>query len=258
MADGTYFLRETMVLTKDSGGDDTHTVTWAPQSLQPGGVLVSGGQPVAGWTRVPGGAGDVYRVVADNATFPQSFVRQLWVVSNATSISGDRRYLAALPVANYVSVTSRPPAATGVAASTTTLVLPKGALNGTTADQLAHAFVVLWRAGGVTTTTPVLHWDDSGALGLLKTTSPPGAPAFAPGDTRYAIQNVVAEGGAGLRQGEFTFVSIAPRYTTLSKLTAHAFHFIYFLPNPPTLTCCSLFFVLVLPPFPFRTHPLAS
>ena len=190
MMDGTYFLREEWVLTHDSGGDPNHTVTWSPASQSQKAVFFSGGRPTQGWKRV---GDNVFQFVADNVTFPQSLIRNLWVWNNATSPSTwERRQLSALPVAQYLS------ASVNAADNASTLNLRAGTLN-VTADQLLYANVVCWRRNGATTITPVTGYNAS----FLTTTAPPFAPSFDKLDTRFYVLNV--DDASALTPGAFIF-----------------------------------------------------
>lgn len=92
VAPGMYYLANPLTIDPTSGGDAS-AVTWS--ATGPGAVL-SGGAPVTGWTAVSGFT-DVYTATLPKATWPQTFVRQLFTTD------GQRRLLTSTPVMQYAS-----------------------------------------------------------------------------------------------------------------------------------------------------------
>lgn len=92
LSSGTYFLQSTLAVTASSGGDGTHTVTFAgPADPADAPAVLSAGAPVAGpWAPVAGAPG------VFSASFPSSsaaMLRQAW-----DAVTGARLRLARSPV----------------------------------------------------------------------------------------------------------------------------------------------------------------
>lgn len=95
LAPGLYLLGEPMVIAPHSGGTGNASVTFQPLSHAAGDVTLSGGRRITGWVQQQG-TSDVYTAVLDAVTWPQSFVRQLFVPRSSGGF--DRRYLTSTPV----------------------------------------------------------------------------------------------------------------------------------------------------------------